>query len=65
MTSPPKRRWYQVSLLALLILLGVGPILVTFLYFAIVDFQNAARKPRPDQDYQTLEEIFEKVKQDP
>jgi hypothetical protein len=43
-TARPKRRWYQFSLLAILILIGVGPILLTFLYFAIVDAPNAARK---------------------
>jgi hypothetical protein len=64
-TSSPSRRWYQFSLFAILILLGVGPILVTFLYFAVVDFQNATRKTKPVQEYPTLEEIFEKAKQSP
>jgi hypothetical protein len=41
-TARPKRRWYQLSLLAIVILMGVGPLLLTLLYFAIVDIQNAA-----------------------
>ena len=61
-TARPKRRWYQFSLLALLILMSVGPILLTVLYFAIVDARNAAGKPKQDQEFMTLEEIFEKAK---
>lgn len=64
-TATPKRRWYQFSLLAILVLMGVGPILLTLLYFAIVDAKNAARKPKPDQVFMTLEEVFEESKKGP
>ena len=64
MSEKPKRRWYQFSLLAILILMGAGPILLTFLYFAIIDFQKAARKPR-QPEFKTLDEIFEEAKKGP
>jgi hypothetical protein len=61
-TARPKRSWYQLSLLAILILMGVGPILVTFVYFEIVA-QNAA--PKQDDEFMTLEEIFKEAENSP
>lgn len=61
-TARPKRRWYQLSLLAILILMGIGPILLTFLYFEIVA-QNAA--PKQDEGFMTLEEIFKEAENRP
>ncbi|MGI8978808.1 MAG: hypothetical protein ACR2FY_06255 [Pirellulaceae bacterium] len=61
----PKRRWYQFRLLAMLVLMGVAPILLTFLYFAIEDARKANQTPKPNREFRTLEAIFEEAKDEP
>lgn len=49
----------------MLVLMGVAPILLTFLYFAIEDARKANQTPKPNREFRTLEAIFEEAKDEP